>query len=118
MSGLPSSITNDTAVLPTLTSASQTNLSGASLATVTPNPTLANVGTNSAAQDFQALSGVVSQFGSTIGDLFGGGSATTPSTVIIRTSTGTTWLSSSTLTSLLVLVAIGLVLFLILDKEE
>jgi hypothetical protein len=101
-----------------LTTPSTVDLGGASLATVTPNPTISTVGNNSTASDAQALSGVVNSLGYAIGDLLGGsGPSPAPGTVRIvggGSTAATTGLSRPML--VLILVAVGLVAYLLLEE--
>jgi hypothetical protein len=89
------------------------NLAGPSLATVTPNPQVSSIGTNSSASEFQALDGVFSQFGGVISDLVGGSGGTATRTVVVPVAQSS---NSSSLTLLLLVIGGGLVLYLILKK--
>lgn len=92
------------------------NLGGASLSTVTPNPTLASVGNNPTAQDLSSLSMLTSSFGSTIADLFGNAQQAPVGsgirTVVVAKPAG------SSMGMILLLIGAAAVLYLVLVKKD
>jgi hypothetical protein len=96
---------------------STVNLGGASLATVTPNPTISSVGANSSAQDFQALDSAFSNFGSMIASVVGSPGSSVPVGSGVRTVVVTKPSTAPSMGMILLLIGAAAVLYLVLTKK-
>lgn len=91
---------------------SSVDLSGASLASVTPNPSINNVGLNTGASAFSALANVFDQFGGTIAGMMGGPQTVTQPQIIQTSAPG------PNMGMILLLIGVAAIVLLIFSEEK